>query len=444
MRVKHKVSLVALLAVLMISNPAVAAPDGLLTQANQLMKSGKAKQAYTLLIPYQSELAGNENYDYLLGIAALDSGRANEAVFALERVLAVNPNNLQARAEIAKAYFATGEIVASQNEFETVQQQNPPTEVSATIEKFLGAIERAKSGERTTIRAYVEGTLGDDSNVNSATSVGQVAIPLFGGAISTLSANGQELSDTFGSVAVGGNVRHSFTPEWSVFGSANFNQRINSSQDTFNTGGVDVSAGVSLTRGDNSYSVSLQTQDFSIDNDLFRNAQGATAQWLRGLDDSSQVSAYYQYTELHYPGRDIQDANRYILGGAYARALGGEYTPTVYLGGYLGDEAEQAANVSFLGHQPLGIRAGGEMKLNPQTTLFTAASVEERRYGGTDPLFLVTRQDTQYDLRVGVSYVPAPNWAITPQIGFTRNDSNIVVNEYDRTVVSVVVRRNFN
>ena len=444
MPVKHKVLFVALLAILMLSHLAMAAPDGLLTQADKLMKRGKAKEAYALLVPYQSELAGDPNYDYLLGIAALDSGRANEAVFALERVLAVNPNHLQARAEIAKAYFATGEVVASQHEFETVQQQNPPKEVSATIEKFLGAIERAKSGERTTIRTYVESALGDDSNVNSATAASQVAIPFFGGAISTLSANGQQLHDSFGSVAVGGSVRHALTPEWSIFGGGSFNQRFNSSQTAFDTGGADVNAGISLTKGDNNYSVSLQSQDFSIDDTLFRNATGATAQLLHSLDNDSQASAYFQYTELHYPGRDIQDANRYILGGAYAHALGGQYVPTIYFGGYAGEEKERAANVPHLGHKPYGVRAGGEMRLNPQTILFSSASVEQRRYGGPDPLFLVTRRDTQSDLVVGLSYVPLQNWTITPQAGFTRNSSNIVINAYSRAVYSVVVRRDFN
>ena len=62
-----------------------------------------------MLAPEQSNAAGDPDYDYLLGIAALDSGKPNEAIFALERVLAVKPNHLQARAEIARAYFATGE-----------------------------------------------------------------------------------------------------------------------------------------------------------------------------------------------------------------------------------------------------------------------------------------------------------------------------------------------
>lgn len=422
---------------------AMAAQDALTTQADKLMKSGKAKEAYTLLIPHQSERAGDPDYDYLLGIAALDSGRANEAVFALERVLAVNPNHLQARAEIARAYFVTGEVVASKQEFEAVKSQNPPREVNATIEKFLEAIERARAGEKTTMRAYVEAAVGDDTNVNSATASGQIAIPAFGGAIATLSATGVKLHDTFTSIAAGFSVRHPINPEWAVFGGANANQRWNSSHDRFDTGGMDGNLGVSLTKGDDNYSLALQMQTFDVDNNRYRDATGATAQWLRNLDSSSQASAYFQYTDLHYPGQDIRDAERYVVGGAYARALGGEYTPIVFVGAYLGQENEVKQNVAHLGHDLYGIRAGGEMKLTPEWTLFGSASVEERSYGGQDPLFLVGRRDSQFDLRIGASYSPAKSWSITPQLSYTMNDSNVAINDYDRTVFSVSVRRDF-
>ena len=434
----------AMVAFFLFSGNVLAADDGLLTQADKLLKSGKARDAYVLLEPYQSERAGDQNYDYLLGIAALDSGKPNEAIFALERVLAVNPNHLQARAEIARAYFAAGETAASQQEFETVRKQNPPSEVNAAIEKYLDAIEQARAGERTTVNGYLEAAGGWDSNVNSATANNQIAIPAFGGAIATLSANGVKLHDTFGNVGGGINVRHPISPEWAVFGGASFNQRLNSTQTMFDTTGLDGNLGVNLPKGDNSYSIALQAQDFDLDYTPYRIAKGLTAQWLRNLDQSSQVSVYYQYTGLHYPGQDVRDANRNVLGAAYARALGGEYTPVVYAGGFAGEEKERRNNVPYLGHKPYGLRAGGEMKINPKSTLFGSVNIEWRDYNGQDPLFLVTRKDTQADLSLGVGYVPVKRWKITPSLSYTRNRSNVVISDYTRAVYSIAVRRDFN
>ncbi len=430
-------------AFLLFSGTASAVEDSLLVQADTLLKGGKAQEAYELLAPHQSERAGDQNYDYLLGVAALDSGKPNEAVFALERVLAVNPNHLQARAEIARAYFATGETTASQHEFDTVRKQNPPKEVNAAIEKYLDAIERARAAQRTTVTGYLEAAVGSDSNVNAATASNQIAIPFFGGAIATLSANGVKLRDSFGNISGGVNARHPLNPEWAVFGGASFNQRLNSTQTAFDTTGLDGNLGVNLVKGSDSYSVALQAQDFDLDYSAFRVAKGVTGQWLHILG-SSQVSAYLQYADLHYPGQDIRDAQRYILGAAYARALAAESTPVVYVGAYGGEERERNSTVPYLGHKPYGLRAGGEVKINPKATLFGSASVEWRHYNGPDPLFVVTRKDTQADIVVGIGYVPVKKWTITPSLSFTRNRSNVVISDYNRAIFSVSVRRDFN
>lgn len=422
----------------------IAAQQKLLANASALIKAGKPAEAYGLLLPYQSEQAGDVNYDYLLGIAALDSGKPNEAVFALERVLAVNPNHLQARAEIARAYLATGELAASRQEFEAVQKQNPPREVSANIQKYLDIIETDRGTQTTSLRAYIEAALGNDSNVNSATSNRQIAVPFFGGAVMDMNAAGVANSDSFGSLAAGFNARHVLTPEWALIGGANINQRNNSTQTAFNTTSIDGNMGASLASGADNYSAVLQAQSFALDSKSYRDAAGVTGQWQRNLDNGSQTSLYLQYTGLSYPGQTYRNADRYVLGGAYAMSLSGDYAPVVYGGAYGGAESPQKSGFSYLGNTLYGIRLGGEMKFSPQTTLLASASLEGRTYGADDPLFLTVRKDTQADLRLAIGYVPAQKWTVTPSLGYTSNDSNIIINKYTRTMFSVSVRRDFN
>lgn len=416
----------------------------LLQDAANLIKSGKAEEAYALLAPQQSERAGDPDYDYLLGLAALDSGKPNEAIFALERVLAVKPNHLQARAEIARAYLAVGEKAAAKQEFETVQSQNPPKEVNATIQRFLDAINQGQGGKATMLSGYLEAAVGHDSNVNSATGSNQVAIPIFGGVIATLNANGVQTGDTFGNVAGGANVRHALNSEWSIFGGANVNQRINSKQTIFNTRGLDGNVGLGYTTAENSYSAALQLQGFDVDNKRYRDGTGATLQWQHDLGNSSQTNTYLQYTALKYPGQEVRDANRYVLGAAYASVLGGSYAPAVYAGLYGGEEKEKQSGVPYLGHKLYGLRTGGEMNIYADTKLFGSISAESRRYGGDDPIFLVTRKDTQADVKVGVNYVMDKLWTLTPLLSYTKNRSNIIINDYKRSMFSIGLRRDFN
>src|ERR1051325_6517870 len=91
----------------------LAFADELTDRAKRLLNQRQAKQAYELLLPQEGARAGDPEFDYLLGIAALDAGAPERAVFALERVLAVQPNNHVARAEIARAYLALGEREAA-------------------------------------------------------------------------------------------------------------------------------------------------------------------------------------------------------------------------------------------------------------------------------------------------------------------------------------------
>ena len=55
--------------------------DGEMTlrEAESLMKAGKPEEAYNLLEPLEFEHSGEVRFDYLIGIAALDSGKPDKA-----------------------------------------------------------------------------------------------------------------------------------------------------------------------------------------------------------------------------------------------------------------------------------------------------------------------------------------------------------------------------
>jgi len=76
-----------------------AAAQTLLRSAETRLAGNDAAGAWELLSPREAELAGNPYFDYLLGVAALDTGRTSEAIFSLQRALAVEPGFSGARME---------------------------------------------------------------------------------------------------------------------------------------------------------------------------------------------------------------------------------------------------------------------------------------------------------------------------------------------------------
>ncbi len=415
--------------------------DATLDRAKQLLQQQNPKAAFALLEPLQSQRAGEIEFDYLLGIAALDAGDAQAAVFALERVLAVNPNYLQARAEIARAYFVLGERDSARREFEAVKAQGGiPPEALASIDRFLSAL----APQQTEFKAYIELALGYDSNVNSATSRSTIAIPFFGGAIAQLNAAGQSLGAWFGGISAGASISHPVSSQVALIGAAAYGGKFNQERaNDFDTGQVDVSAGARWAEGRNQVVGLAQAQRFWVDNDTYRNSLGGTVQWLHNLTPAQQFTLFGQYAALRFPDQSPNDADRWIAGVGYSQALALPYAPVYYLSAYGGEQKETDSAFPWLGFKPYGTRVGGQLSLTERTLVFGAFSFEYRTYNGVEPLFLVRRKDDQYDARLGVAYTFAPKWTLTPQVAYTNNVSNIELNEYDRTVASVSVRRDF-
>jgi outer membrane protein len=425
---------------LLAATSGAALGDELTDRAKRLLEQRRAKEAYQLLLPQESARAGDVEFDYLLGIAANDAGESERAVFALERVLALQPDNHLARAEIARAYLALGERDAARREFETVRSQSIPAEAKASIERFLAAI---RAADTTRVEGFIELGAGYDGNVNAATSSSQIALPGLGGIIATLDPASTKRGDAFGALAGGVNVTHKLNDVWAVVGNAAAAARVHSDETRFDQLTFDANIGARWSRGRNAVTVGGQLQAFELDYERYRETTGVLAQWQHSYDERRQASIFGQYSELRYPAESIRDADREVVGVAYGRAFDVRYAPVAFGSAYVGRERERASAVPHLGHGLRGVRIGGQVRLGRGWSLLGSAAYEERRYGGPEPVFLETRKDRQTDLSVGASYLLRANTTVLAQLAHTDNRSNVPINKFDRTVATVSVRFSF-
>jgi tetratricopeptide (TPR) repeat protein len=434
------------LAALLLAIASSARADAVLEQGKALLEAGRAQQAYDLLAPLQPQRAGEPQYDYLLGLSALELGRNTEAVFALERVLAIQPDNPTARAQIARAYFNLKETQSAKREFETVRAQDMPAEVKESINRYLSAIDQISESERFSARFFLEFSAGYDSNVNGATDTSQFAVPSAPGGLFTLAPSARETDDGFLSAYIGVNVRNPLGPRWALVGGGSAYRRVNFTESDFGTAYLDGYLGVSTKRGRNTVTLLGQVNLFMVDDPLFRQtyreALGGMVQWTHDLDVRNQFTAYAQYASLVYPEQSPRDADRYIVGLGYAHAFRWREA-SAYAGFYGGIEKERESEFDYLAHQPMGLRLGGQLALSDRSALFGTASLEWRDYRGEDPFFLKEREDWQYAASVGVHYLLPNRWRVSPQLTWLNNDSNILINDYDRWQAFVSLRRDW-
>lgn len=425
----------------------MAAPPDLL-KARASVAAGRAGEAYAQLAPAEFEMAGEPDYDYLLGVAALDSGRPDKATLAFERVLAADPGHYGARLDLARAYYALGDYERAKTEFGQVIKQNPPALAQSIIEEYLTAIENHLN-PKTRFTGYVEAALGHDSNVNVASSSSTMIIPIFG-ATFTLASNNLAVRDSYANLAGGGEFTIPMRRDLSLFVGLDGKKRMNFNQDTYNTDSIDGRVGLNLGADKDTFRLALQKGSFYLDDKYNRDTIGVTGEWRRIPDPRNEFTVFGQYLQLRYDrdklGNDLSanDVDQTLVGGGWLHALDEGGRNVVFGSLYTGTEKAVAPIPRIDGDQDFsGIYAGGQTRLNQESSAFASLGYKYGSYSRRNALFLDTRRDNQYDLNIGISWTPARNWTLRPQISYTRNDSNIAMNDYDRTDISATVRHDF-
>ena len=412
-------------------------------QAERLLREGKAEDAYRLLLAHEFEQAGQEDFDYILGVAALESGKADLATLIFERVLAVNPNHAAARLDMGRAYFALGDLDRARIEFESARRFAPPPAAQTTIDQYMAAIDKQTSGKSLRITGYADTTLGRDSNVNSSTAQGSLFIPLFATSL-TLDTNSVKRGDNFLSFGGGVDASYALSERFSLLGGADAKRRANYRADTFDSQSVDMRVGAQYAGERDTLRLNLAQNRYDLDNASYRNTQNVVAEWRRTLDTRTQISFFGQDSR----GRNLQAASRSNSSNVFMAGLGGvrvidEGTRTFAFASMFRG-VDVATDSRADGDKRLhGARIGMQRALMPAADWFASVSSQKSTYSLENPTYVATRRDYQYDLATGVNWQINRDWLLRPQISYTRNDSTLVINDFDRYEGSITLRRDF-
>ena len=301
-----------------VKNPAgTAGYEKLLRDADALVKSGKPGDAYKLLEPFEFEHSGETRFDYLFGIAALDSGRPDRATLAFERVLAVDPDFAAARLDMARAYFQLGDLPRARTEFTLTLNQNPSAAARLTIQRYLDEIAAQEKGKHTRITGYIEGTAGRDNNVNNSTSQAQIFVDFLGTNI-TLDPTNVKVSDNYYGVAAGGEVAHSLNAKWGLYAGGDIRQRGNQTQKQFDALSLDARTGVMFGAGGNSLRAGVIGGRYNLGDMHNRDISGFNAEWRHASSPGDQLNVFGQYAQYRFAdaAMKVNDFNQQVLAPA--------------------------------------------------------------------------------------------------------------------------------
>ena len=427
------------LALCLAIAPCFAQGDDLLARAASLQSAGDAAAAYALLEQEVATRAGQPEFDYALAIAALDSGKPGAAVLALQRVLALQPGNAQARAELARAYALAGDVDTAKAQFETVvRDPSLPDPVRQRFRNLIGQYEDEISGGGSDVSGFVQLEGGHDSNINSATDLTSITIPLFSFlGPGSLSGASRAIDDTFAELQAGVSGVHGLDRQNRVFGSVLGNWRDNQHSSTFDQASVTGTAGYAHTLASRDVlSLSGQAQRYWLGHDGYRSGYGLMAQYTKLLPQARSLSYGAQVYRFDYDNDPLRDAWRYALGLSYATLH--------WVAGVNGgreqarEQAGDANSNSFL-----AATFGLQQPISERLAFIASGGIDLRRHDAADPLFLVERKDRRLDASVGLKWALRPELVALAKLGWNRNGSNIDLYDYNRWTAAVGVRYEF-
>lgn len=424
-------------ALCVLASASVFADEALLEKARELSAKGKVVEAYQLLLGEADNNAGDPEFDYLFATTAIDAGVPLQAVFPLERVLDTNPDNAAARAELARAFFLIGENEAARSEFKKARQSDMPARAGNQIDSYLSEIDARILGSKERSAAYLEFGGGADSNVNSATGSAQITVPT-----GTFNVNLPEKYSVVGRVETGASFVRALKTNLNLYGSGKLEFYQPSDASEFATRDTDGTLGLHLLRGREQYRIALVAQNYAVERATFRNLFGFNLLWQHTYDANDQISLFGQFAALEYKKVSALDTNQYAIGVSWVHSFASEYQPILYLTSYIGVEDEKDTNNPSAGRDYYGVRIGASLRTSASLSWGAVMAYQSSEYHGPD-IFMITRNDDYFDLRINVNHVFAKNWELRPEISYTKNDSNSVFSSYTRSRAMLNVRREF-
>ena len=398
-----------------------------------------AEENYRALSAEVPARAGDPAFDYALGIAALDTGRYGEAIIALQRVLALQPANAAARAELARAYALAGDIDTARAQFATVvDDPSLPDPVRQRFTGFVRQFDKQMAGGGSDISGFVDARFGHDSNINSATELNSIVIPLFSFlGPGQLGGAAVAQSDEFYDITAGISGVTALGRQDRVFASLLGNWRDNLTTSLFDQAALTATAGYAHSFANQDViSISGQVQEFWLDRSSFRTSAGVTAQYTKPLSRGRAVTASAQWSRLDFAGDPLRDADRY----AASLGLVGKRFIATLTGGTEQTRRQAGDHLSF---DFVAVNLGAEVPVAKRVAAVGGIAFDLRRHGAADPLFLTERKDERLDLTAGLKVAVTDRLFLQPIATYSRNWSNIALFDFERWTVSVGARFEF-
>lgn len=395
-----------------------------------LIDSGDYDAAYQKAESILLENEGNPEFDYLYGMTAVKSNHNGPALFALERVLAVEPDNHQAHYYYALAYYQSQMYSKAYLEARRLQKKSIDKSLAEEVDKLILKTQREQK-DRKQKWAFVSLTGGYDSNVNGG--VNQSGIQLVNVGFVPLEADAKRFTSDFFEAKVGAGA------VWPLHGKitaqAMGSWRRNERAHLFDTDNYSLYLKYQFPFLDYHLSFPFIIERENLDDHEFRNSKSAGIDLAYPATQQFTLRPYVSVIEFDYPKDASQTSNVYWGGVGFEtmHTWKGFTNIKPFYGVQQVNDHQYRYNSRSFGGIEFNLRY---LKWNKKIP-FIYLSYQRSDYQHPHALIgtgQVKRGDDYYRGEAGVDWGFAKHFFMTMAAIREVNESNLDIFEYHRTV----------
>lgn len=400
-------------------------------QATSHLDAGEPEQAYSLLSGHLSEYREDAEYLFLIGMAAMETGRPGVAADHFEAALEQNPDLPRVRLELGRAYEAVNRNDKAKAEFDRVLEMQPPPQVRNNIEQYQSYVDEKKNWQAR----FAVGYLYDD-NVNAGPQSNTVE--LFGIPFE-LDPGAQQKSD--GAITTAVDVDHLFPLDnhWTLRSNLSFNSVTYFSESQFNTENISFSTGPSHRWGKTTFAIPAILEYSRLGSERYAFAYGIGPQVQHALTDRVLLRASASAQLNEHWARPEREGNLWSARGSVRYLLNAQsYVEAGYR------FRHENTKVDFLDNDLHAVSVAYYTQLPWAMEFFVRPEIGWNEYEAAEAAFSSARDETRFTLDLNLSKeIGDTGFVASFGYTFTNNDSNIGLFEFDRNQIMFQISKSF-
>ena len=430
----------AALSYLALSQTCFAVSPHPLFQLEQAIESEQYANAWKQAQTLKDRYEGDAQFDYLYGLAALETQHFDYALLALRRAVINNPKLVRARLELARTYAQLNNQAEAINELKTALTLPMPDQVRLNVQTYLSALEQKQQTYSGQWQKSLSFALGHDSNVNLGVSDSSISLPIFGDILLKNSSIKQD--SVLNELGLALTYSQVINEQAAWFMNGNFISKHYAHAVSNNTKELSFTAGYAKEFTQYGYQISAGLQAMQLDDQNYQrtaNIEGSFKQKL--TTDQALVSALsWQKLEYQQANNKNQNNQKIQLSEQFYSKLG-HLNQQISLAA--SHDVPDLSQFKYLNRDVVSVGYGLTKTLNAQTSTSIGLNLQNRLNQAEDLTYKVKRQDKRWTLQMNYQNQFSKQASFFANAGYIYNNSNLELYDSKKAFIKTGINYQF-